>query len=127
MVRGPGCCWARGWRRWRGPTRRWCRAPREDLQTWVALHAQDAGAWLALAQVNERQGAPLAALRAHAEVSFAQGDLAGAVDRLRAGQRLARSKGAVESMEGVIIESRLKAVEQQRRIEMEQERNGQSD
>jgi len=98
---------------------------REDLQTWVALHADDAGAWLALAQVNERQGAPLAALRAHAEARFAEGDLAGAVDRLRAGQRLARSNGAVESMEGVIIESRLKAIEQQRRIEMEQERNGQ--
>ena len=100
---------------------------REDLQTWVALHADDAGAWLALAQVNERQGVPLAALRAHAEARFAQGDLSGAVDRLRAGQRLARSKGAVESMEGVIIESRLKAIEQQRRIEMEQERNGQRD
>jgi predicted Zn-dependent protease len=98
---------------------------REDLQTWVALRPDDAGAWLALAQVNERQGAPLAALRAHAEARFAQGDLSGAVDRLRAGQRLARSKGAVESMEGVIIESRLKAIEQQRRIEMEQERSGQ--
>ncbi|WP_310462501.1 M48 family metalloprotease [Sphaerotilus sp.] len=100
---------------------------REDLQTWVALHADDAGAWLALAQVNERQGASLAALRAHAEARFAQGDLSGAVDRLRAGQRLARSKGAVESMDGVIIESRLKAIEQQRRTEMEQERNGQRD
>jgi beta-barrel assembly-enhancing protease len=100
---------------------------REDLQTWVALHADDAGAWLALAQVNERQGAPLAALRAHAEARFAQGDLVGAADRLRAGQRLARSNGAVESMEGVIIESRLKAIEQQRRVEMEQERSGQRD
>ncbi len=100
---------------------------REDLQTWVTLHADDAGAWLALAQVNERQGAALAALRAHAEARFAEGDLSGAVDRLRAGQRLARSSGGVESMDGVIIESRLKAIEQQRRIEMEQERNGQRD
>jgi beta-barrel assembly-enhancing protease len=98
---------------------------REDLQTWVALHPGDGSAWLALAQVHERQGAPLAALRAHAEARLAEGDLSGAVDRLRAGQRLARSKGAVESVEGVIIESRLKAIEQQRRIEMEQERNGQ--
>ena len=98
---------------------------REDLQTWVALHPGDGSAWLALAQVQERQGAPLAALRAHAEARHAEGDLSGAVDRLRAGQRLARSQGAVESVEGVIIESRLKAIEQQRRIEMEQERNGQ--
>ena len=100
---------------------------REELQTWVALHADDAGAWLALAQVNERLGVPLAALRAHAEARFAQGDLSGAVDRLRAGQRQARGSGAVESMEGVIIESRLKAIEQLRRAEMEQERNGQRD
>lgn len=100
---------------------------REELQTWVALHADDAGAWLALAQVNERLGVPLAALRAHAEARFAQGDLAGAVDRLRAGQRQARNSGSVESMEGVIIESRLKAIEQQRRVEMEQERNGSRD
>jgi len=77
--------------------------------------------------VQERQGTPLAALRAHAEAKYAEGDLSGAADRLRAGQRLARSQGAVESVEGVIIESRLKAIEQQRRTEMEQERNGQRD
>jgi predicted Zn-dependent protease len=100
---------------------------REELQTWVALHPVDGGAWLALAQVQERQGTPLAALRAHAEAKYAEGDLSGAADRLRAGQRLARSQGAVESVEGVIIESRLKAIEQQRRTEMEQERNGQRD
>lgn len=98
---------------------------REDLQTWVTLHADDASAWQALAQVSERQGATVAALRAQAEARYAQGDLSGAVDRLRAGQRQARNSGAVESMDGVIIESRLKAIEQQRRAEMEQERNGQ--
>jgi predicted Zn-dependent protease len=100
---------------------------REDLQTWVTLHPEDGSAWLALAQLAERQGQTLAALRAHAEARYAVGDLSGATDRLRAGQRLARSRGAVESMDGIVIESRLKVIEQQRRIEMEQERNGTRD
>ena len=72
-------------------------------------------------------GQPLASLRAQAEAQAALGDLAGAVDRLRAGQRLSRSSGAVESMEGVVIESRLKALEQQRRAELERERRGEDD
>jgi predicted Zn-dependent protease len=100
---------------------------REDLQTWVTVHPGDVGAWQALARVSERLGQPLAALRAQAEAQAAQGDLVGAVDRLRAGQRLARSSGAVESMEGVVIESRLKALEQRRRAEMERERRGDED
>lgn len=100
---------------------------REDLQTWVTVHPEDASAWLALAQVNDQQGLKLAALRAHAEARYALGDLTGAVDRLRAGQRLSRSSGAVESMEGVVIESRLKVIEQQRYAEMERERSGQRD
>ena len=74
-----------------------------------------------------RLGQPLASLRAQAEAQAALGDLAGAVDRLRAGQRLSRSSGAVESMEGVVIESRLKALEQQRRAELERERRGEDD
>ena len=100
---------------------------REDLQTWVSVRPGDAGAWQALARVSERLGQPLASLRAQAEAQAALGDLAGAVDRLRAGQRLSRSSGAVESMEGVVIESRLKALEQQRRAELERERRGEDD
>jgi len=100
---------------------------REDLQTWVAIHPGDAGAWQAWAQLAERLGQPLASLRAQAEARAALGDLPGAIDRLRAGQRLARGSGAVESMEGIVIESRLKALEQQRRAEMERERRGEDD
>ena len=100
---------------------------REELQTWVSVRPGDAGAWQALSRVSERLGQPLASLRAQAEAQAALGDLAGAVDRLRAGQRLSRSSGAVESMEGVVIESRLKALEQQRRAELERERRGEDD
>ena len=57
------------------------------------LHPGDALAWSALAQTWSRLGAPLRALRAEAESRYALGDLQGAADRLRAGQRLARSGG----------------------------------
>ena len=100
---------------------------REALQTWLSAHPDDGSAWLALADLDERQGHALAALRDQAEARYVVGDLPGATDRLRAGQRLARSRGAVESIDGIVIESRLKAIEQQRRIEMEQERNGSRD
>ena len=100
---------------------------REDMQTWVAIHPGDAGAWQAWAQLAERLGQPLASLRAQAEARAALGDLPGAIDRLRAGQRLARGSGAVESVEGIVIESRLKALEQQRRAEMDRERRCEDD
>ncbi|MCK6427096.1 MAG: M48 family metalloprotease [Burkholderiaceae bacterium] len=88
----------------------------EDLRTWVALHPQDGSAWLALGLLEERLGARLAALRAQAEAQLAWGDLDGAVDRLRAGQRLARSgAAAADSVEAAVIDARLKAVEERRR------------
>ena len=97
--------------------------PRSDaLQTWVALHPHDAGAWQALGLLLERRGQPLAALRAQAEVQLAYGDLAGAADRLRAGQRMARSSGQAESVDAAIIDARLTAVELIRRREQAEER-----
>jgi predicted Zn-dependent protease len=99
--------------------------PRSDaLQTWVALHPDDAGAWQALGLLLERRGQPLAALRAHAEVQLAYGDLAGAADRLRAGQRIARSSGQAESVDAAVIDARLTAVELRRRREQAEDRQG---
>jgi predicted Zn-dependent protease len=88
----------------------------EDLRTWVALHPQDAAAWMALSTVEARLGAQLASLRALAEAHFASGDLTGAADRLRAAQRQARASGG-DSYEAAIIDARLRAVEEQRRRE----------
>ena len=92
-----------------------------DLQTWVALHPEDALAWDSLGQLWGRLGAPLRSLRAEAESRYALGDLLGAVDRLRAGQKIARGGGAVDFIDASVIDSRLRAIEGQRRqIEADQ-------
>jgi predicted Zn-dependent protease len=97
--------------------------PRSDaLQTWVALHPDDAGAWLALGLLLERRGQPLAAIRAQAEVQLAYGDLVGAADRLRAGQRIARGSGQADSVDAAVIDARLTAVELRRKREQAEER-----
>ena len=85
------------------------------LQTWVVLHPLDALAWTALSQLNERLDQPLRAIRADAEARVALGDLAGAADRLRAGQRRVRSGVAVDFIEVSVIDARLRDVEIQRK------------
>jgi len=92
-----------------------------ELQTWVAVHPNDALAWTAIGQSWARLGVPLRSLRAEAESRFALGDLAGAADRLRAGQRLARNGGATDFIDASVIDSRLRVVEAQRKqIEADQ-------
>jgi predicted Zn-dependent protease len=92
-----------------------------ELQTWVALHPDDSLAWSALGQTWARLGVPLRSLRAEAESRFALGDLLGAVDRLRAGQRLARGGGLVDFIDASVIDSRLRDIEGQRKqIEADQ-------
>ncbi len=85
------------------------------LQTWVAVHPDDSLAWSALGQTWGRLGVPLRSIRAEAEARYALGDLLGAVDRLRAGQRLARGGGAVDFIDASVLDSRLRAIEAQRR------------
>jgi predicted Zn-dependent protease len=97
------------------------KAHASDLQTWVALHGDDALAWSALGQTWARLGVPLRSLRAEAESRYALGDLLGAVDRLRAGQRVARGGGAVDFIDASVIDSRLRNIEAQRKqIEADQ-------
>lgn len=82
------------------------------LQTWVAVHPRDAGAWHALASVSQAQGHRLRAVRAEAEAHAARYDYAAAVDRFKAGQALARqSSAAGDFVEASIIDTRLRAVE----------------
>ncbi len=87
----------------------------DELQTWVSAHPADSTAWLMLGRSWQQLGLPLRALRAEAESRVALGDLTGAVDRLRAGQRLARGGGKVDFIEASVIDSRLRDVELQRR------------
>jgi predicted Zn-dependent protease len=97
------------------------KARAAELQTWVALHADDALAWGALGQTWARLGVPLRSLRAEAESRYALGDLLGAVDRLRAGQRVARGGGPVDFIDASVIDSRLRTIEAQRKqIEVDQ-------
>jgi predicted Zn-dependent protease len=91
------------------------KARASELQTWVALHGDDSLAWSALGQLWARLGVPLRALRAEGESRYALGDLLGAVDRLRAGQRLARGGGAVDFIDLSVIDSRLRDIELQRK------------
>jgi beta-barrel assembly-enhancing protease len=91
------------------------KARASELQTWVALHGDDSLAWGALGQTWARLGQPLRAVRAEAESRYALGDLLGAVDRLRAGQRLARGGGPVDFIDASVIDSRLRDIEVQRK------------
>jgi beta-barrel assembly-enhancing protease len=95
----------------------------EQLQALVSQHPQDAPAWLALSQVWRALNYPLRALRAEAESKVALGDFSAALDRLREGQRQARtSAGKADAIEVSVIESRLRWVDAQRRKQA-QEKN----
>jgi predicted Zn-dependent protease len=87
----------------------------EALQGWLAEQRQDALAWSALSLCTARLGLKLRSVRAEAESRAALGDLPGAIDRLRAGQRLARGGGAQDFIEASVIDSRLRELESQRR------------
>jgi len=91
------------------------RRSMEALQTWLAEHRDDAAAWDLLAQCAEAAGLKLRALRARAESHAALGDLSGAIDRLRAGQILARNGGATDFIEASVIDARLRDLVGQRR------------
>ena len=93
------------------------RAQAEALQIWVSGHPSDGAAWAQLAQMHRRLGQALAALRAEAESHWASGDVNGAIDRLRAGQRLARNARGRDDdgIDATVIDARLKVMEQQRR------------
>jgi predicted Zn-dependent protease len=87
----------------------------EALQTWVAVNNHDALAWTELAQSAEQLGLRLRAVRAEAEAHASVGDLSGAVDRLRAGQRASRNATPAEFVDASIIDARLRELEGQRR------------
>jgi predicted Zn-dependent protease len=91
------------------------------LQGWVSDHRNDALAWMTLSSCADRQGQTLRAVRAQAESRAAVGDLSGAIDRLRSGQRLARGGGSGQDfIESQVIDARLRDLEGQRRQLMEE-------
>ncbi|HMN77489.1 MAG TPA: M48 family metalloprotease [Burkholderiaceae bacterium] len=101
------------------------RNSEDRLQTWVANHPLDAPAWKALSDLWAIDGQPLRALRADAESQYALGDLPGAIERLRAGQRMARAASASDYIEASVIDSRLRAISAEMRAILEaQKKNG---
>lgn len=94
----------------------------ERLQTWVALHPADALAWGHLAQLFERSGQRLRSVRAGAEARAALGDVLGAIERLRAVQRLARTATGSDVIEASVVEARLRDLEAQRKQIVAEER-----
>lgn len=95
----------------------------EEMQTWTTLHPQDATVWAQLGRSWQLLGHGLRALRAEAESRIAMGDLTGGVDRLRAGQKLARGNPAADFIESSVIDARLREIETQaRRRELEERR-----
>jgi predicted Zn-dependent protease len=92
------------------------RLSSEQLQTWVARYPDDPEVWSMLGRVAAQMGWGLRSLRAEAESRYASGDLPGAIDRLKAGQRLARSgSSAVDFVESSVIDSRLRTIAAQRK------------
>ncbi len=84
------------------------RSSAEALQSWLAEHRDDALAWSTLASAHDVMGLKLRSLRADAEARAALGDVKGAIDRMRAGQRLAREggPGSNDMIEAAVIDSR---------------------
>ncbi len=111
------------------------RLQSDPLQTWVTRYPLDSEAWAMLARVSAQLGQRLRALRAEAESRYALGDLPGAIDRLRAGQRLSRNAvggatgnaagnatgnatgngAAGDFVEASVIDSRLRTIEAERK------------
>ncbi len=100
------------------------RNSEDRLQTWVANYPLDALAWRALSQLWTINGQALRALRAEAEAQYALGDLPGAIDRLRAGQRVARGNSASDYIEASVIDARLRDITTEVRAIMAEQKKG---
>lgn len=86
----------------------------QRLQAWVAVTPSDATAWQLLASAYAAQGQALRAIRAEAEARVALLDYPAALDRLRAGQELARQGGG-DHIEASIIDARARQIQAQLR------------
>lgn len=87
----------------------------DGLATWVIDRKRDALAWSILSTCHQALDQPLRAVRAEAEARWALGDLNGALDRFKAGQRLVRSSRAPDHVEASVIDARLRDLERERR------------
>jgi predicted Zn-dependent protease len=96
----------------------------DALQSWVSSYPGDALGWLSMVKLWARKGWPLRAARAEAEARYAQGDLTGAVDRLRAAQTLERMHRGKDPIEASVIDARARTLEAELRQRMAEQRRG---
>ena len=89
----------------------------QRLQTWTTLHPRDATAWQALASLHLAQEQPVRAARAEAEARLAHRDAAGALERFKAAQQLARNR-PTDHIELSILDARVREAEQLVREDM---------
>ena len=90
----------------------------DKLQSWLADHPRDAGAWQLRASAHAQAGQTLRAIRADGEARMAQFDYAAAQDRFKAGQETARQLARdavrtgkpVDHIEASILDTRARAV-----------------
>ena len=101
------------------------RRSAEDLQTRVATQPTDAFAWATLGRLWAKLGEPLRSLRAEGEAFYVLGDLRGAVDRLRAGQRQVSPGNPADFIEASVIDARLRDIQAQQRALAAEEREQQ--
>lgn len=87
----------------------------DSLSAWVLDHRLDALAWSQLASAQQALGQQLRAVRAEAESRWALGDLNGALDRFKSGQRLVRSSPRPDHIEASVIDARVRELERARR------------
>jgi predicted Zn-dependent protease len=93
----------------------------EALQIWLGQFPRDGLAWDLVSQAYAQAGDKLRSLRADAQSRAVRWDEQGAIDRLRAAQELVKrmvKEGRLDragNMEASIIDSRLRALEAQRR------------
>lgn len=81
------------------------------LQAWCVQHPGDGAAWETLASLHRSLGEPVRAGRAEGEARLAQLDLAGALDRFRATQRLAAERRSDDWRELAVLDARVRHVE----------------
>ena len=97
----------------------------QNLQTWVAVHANDAPAWQLLASAYQAASQPLRAIRADAEAQIALLDYTAALDRFKAVQETSRSSSASRDfIEESIVDVRTRQVQELLRQQVKGEKDG---
>lgn len=92
-----------------------------DLQTHLAIHPRDSGAWGLLSQLWQHLDEPIRAVRAEAESTAAKGDLPGAIDRVLGAHKRFQRPSAADAIELSAMDSRLRIWQRQQREDMRED------